>query len=58
MSGIENWLQQERLAQFREVVEIMDLCLRNRLVNYPEKFYRIEDAVLNPAPSSSLVYQS
>jgi len=50
MIGIENWLPQERVARFREVVEVVDLCLRNRVTTYQGEYYRLKDAVMIPAP--------
>jgi len=50
MIGIENWPPQERVARFREVVEIVDQCLRNRVTTYKGQYYRLKDAVMIPKP--------
>jgi alkanesulfonate monooxygenase SsuD/methylene tetrahydromethanopterin reductase-like flavin-dependent oxidoreductase (luciferase family) len=50
MIGIEDWPPQERVARFREVVEIVDQCLRNRVTTYKGQYYRLKDAVMTPKP--------
>jgi alkanesulfonate monooxygenase SsuD/methylene tetrahydromethanopterin reductase-like flavin-dependent oxidoreductase (luciferase family) len=50
MIGIENWPSRERVARFREVVEVVDLCLRNRVTSYEGQFYHLQDASMNPQP--------
>lgn len=50
MIGIENWTAQERVARFREVVEIVDLCLRNRVATYEGQHYQLRGAVMIPPP--------
>lgn len=50
MIGIENWTAQERVTRFREVVEIVDLCLRNRVANYQGQHYQLRGAVMIPPP--------
>ena len=50
MIGIEDWLPQERVARFREIVEIVDQCLRNRVTTYQGQYYQLKDAVMIPAP--------
>jgi alkanesulfonate monooxygenase SsuD/methylene tetrahydromethanopterin reductase-like flavin-dependent oxidoreductase (luciferase family) len=50
MIGIENWSPQERVARFREVVEIVDLCLRNKVTSYEGQYYHLRDAAMNPQP--------
>jgi alkanesulfonate monooxygenase SsuD/methylene tetrahydromethanopterin reductase-like flavin-dependent oxidoreductase (luciferase family) len=50
MIGIENWASQERVARFREVVEIVDLCLRNRVATYEGQHYQLRGAVMVPPP--------
>jgi alkanesulfonate monooxygenase SsuD/methylene tetrahydromethanopterin reductase-like flavin-dependent oxidoreductase (luciferase family) len=50
MIGIENWPPQERVTRFREVVEIVDLCLRNKVTTYRGQYYQLKDAVITPQP--------
>jgi alkanesulfonate monooxygenase SsuD/methylene tetrahydromethanopterin reductase-like flavin-dependent oxidoreductase (luciferase family) len=50
MIGIDNWPLQERIARFREVVEIVDQCLRNRVTTYKGQYYQLNDAVMAPPP--------
>lgn len=50
MIGIDNWPPQERIARFREVVEIVDRCLRNRVTTYKGQYYQLKDAVMAPPP--------
>jgi alkanesulfonate monooxygenase SsuD/methylene tetrahydromethanopterin reductase-like flavin-dependent oxidoreductase (luciferase family) len=50
MIGIDNWPPQERIARFREVVEIVDQCLRNRVTTYKGRYYQLKDAVMRPPP--------
>jgi len=48
MTGIPNWKPRERLARFREYVEIVDQLLRNEVTNYEGKYYKIKGAIMNP----------
>jgi alkanesulfonate monooxygenase SsuD/methylene tetrahydromethanopterin reductase-like flavin-dependent oxidoreductase (luciferase family) len=50
MIGIENWPPQERVARFCEVVEIVDLCLRNRVTTYKGQYYQLKDTIMIPPP--------
>lgn len=50
MAGIEDWSPHERVARFREVVQILDQCLRNRRTTFKGQFYQLEDATLEPPP--------
>jgi alkanesulfonate monooxygenase SsuD/methylene tetrahydromethanopterin reductase-like flavin-dependent oxidoreductase (luciferase family) len=50
MIGIENWPPKERVGRFREVVEIVDLCLRNRVTSYKGRYYQLNGAVMVPPP--------
>ena len=50
MIGIPNWSAKERVARFREYVEIVDLLLSNETASYEGKFYQIKDAIMNPRP--------
>jgi len=50
MMGIPNWDNKERVARFKEYVEIVDGLLRNETTSYKGKFYEINEAVMNPRP--------
>ena len=48
--GIPNWSAQERVARFKEYVEIVDQLLSNEVTTYNGRFYEVNDAVMNPRP--------
>jgi alkanesulfonate monooxygenase SsuD/methylene tetrahydromethanopterin reductase-like flavin-dependent oxidoreductase (luciferase family) len=48
MTGTPNWKPRERIARFREYVEIVGLLLRNEETNYEGKYYSIKGAIMNP----------
>lgn len=50
MMGIPNWEPKERVARFREYVEIVDLLLSNETTSYDGTYYQIKGAVMNPRP--------
>jgi alkanesulfonate monooxygenase SsuD/methylene tetrahydromethanopterin reductase-like flavin-dependent oxidoreductase (luciferase family) len=50
MIGIENWPPRQRVARFREVIEIVDRCLRNRVTTYKGQYYQLKDAAMAPPP--------
>jgi alkanesulfonate monooxygenase SsuD/methylene tetrahydromethanopterin reductase-like flavin-dependent oxidoreductase (luciferase family) len=50
MIGIDNWPPKERIARFREAVEIVDQCLRNRVTTYEGRYYQLKGAVMRPPP--------
>ena len=50
MIGIPNWEPKERVARFREYVEIVDRLLSNEKSSYEGRYYRVKDAVMNPRP--------
>jgi alkanesulfonate monooxygenase SsuD/methylene tetrahydromethanopterin reductase-like flavin-dependent oxidoreductase (luciferase family) len=50
MTGIEDWSPPERVARFREVVQILDQCLRHRETTYKGHYYQLEDARMEPPP--------
>ncbi len=50
MAGIDNWSPRERVARFREVVQILDQCLRNEKTNYEGRYYKLENAIVRPPP--------
>jgi len=50
MTGIPNWSPRERVARFREYVEIVDQLLRNEVTNYEGRYYKIKEAIMSPRP--------
>jgi alkanesulfonate monooxygenase SsuD/methylene tetrahydromethanopterin reductase-like flavin-dependent oxidoreductase (luciferase family) len=50
MLGIEDWPSSERISRFREQVEIIDQCLRERVSNYNGKYYKLFNTTIYPAP--------
>ncbi|MFX0125478.1 MAG: LLM class flavin-dependent oxidoreductase [Candidatus Hodarchaeota archaeon] len=50
MTGIPNWAPNERVARFREYVEIVDQLLCNKITTYEGHFYNIKGAIMNPRP--------
>ena len=50
MTGIEDWAPRERVARFREYVEIGDQLLRNEVTTYQGRYYQLKEAAMNPAP--------
>jgi alkanesulfonate monooxygenase SsuD/methylene tetrahydromethanopterin reductase-like flavin-dependent oxidoreductase (luciferase family) len=50
MLGLPNWSYPERVARFKEYVEIVDHMLSNEITTYTGKFYRIEAARMDPRP--------
>ena len=50
MTGIPNWGPRERVARFREYVEIVDQLLRNEVTNYEGQYYKVKDAAMSPRP--------
>ncbi|UCE95845.1 MAG: LLM class flavin-dependent oxidoreductase [Candidatus Bathyarchaeota archaeon] len=50
MIGIEDWNPAERVSRFKETVEIIDKCLRNRVTSFEGQYYRLQDATLAPPP--------
>ena len=48
MMGMPNWTNKERAARFKEYVEIVDLLLSNEVSSYNGRFYKINNAVMNP----------
>ena len=50
MIGIPNWEPKERVARFKEYVEIVDRLLSNEQTSYEGKYYRVKDAMMNPRP--------
>jgi alkanesulfonate monooxygenase SsuD/methylene tetrahydromethanopterin reductase-like flavin-dependent oxidoreductase (luciferase family) len=50
MTGTPDWPPAERVDRFREVVEIVDLLLRNPETTYRGKYYQLAGTVMNPLP--------
>ena len=50
MMGIPNWDNRERVARFKEYVEIVDQLLSNEVTSYEGKYYQINGAHMNPRP--------
>lgn len=50
MVGIDNWSAKEKVARFKEYVEIVDRLLSNEVTTYQGRYYRVKDAVMNPRP--------
>jgi alkanesulfonate monooxygenase SsuD/methylene tetrahydromethanopterin reductase-like flavin-dependent oxidoreductase (luciferase family) len=50
MLGLPNWSYPERVARFKEYVEIVDRLLSNEMTTYTGKFYQIEAARMDPRP--------
>lgn len=50
MTGIEDWAPRERVARFREVVEIVDRCLRSQVMSYEGHYYHLKNTAMAPAP--------
>ena len=48
--GIPNWSNKERVARFKEYVEIVDQLLSNEVTTYKGRYYEIREAVMNPRP--------
>ena len=50
MMGLPNWGYPERVARFKEYVEIVDRLLTNEITTYTGNFYRIEATRMDPPP--------
>ncbi|MGD2249345.1 MAG: LLM class flavin-dependent oxidoreductase [Candidatus Methanofastidiosia archaeon] len=50
MIGIEDWSPAERVAHFKEYIEIVDGLLRKQVLSYPGKYYHLKEAALYPPP--------
>ncbi|MGD0027668.1 MAG: LLM class flavin-dependent oxidoreductase [Candidatus Bathyarchaeia archaeon] len=48
--GLPNWSKEERVARFKEYVEIVDQLLSNEVTTYEGRYYEIKKAVMNPRP--------
>ena len=50
MVGIDNWSTKEKVARYKEYVEIVDQLLSNEVTTYKGRYYQVKDAVMNPRP--------
>jgi alkanesulfonate monooxygenase SsuD/methylene tetrahydromethanopterin reductase-like flavin-dependent oxidoreductase (luciferase family) len=50
MTGLKYWRAGERVARFKENVEILDRLLRNEVTTYRGRYYSLEETVMNPQP--------
>ncbi len=48
MTGIPDYGARERVARFREYVEIVDRLLSNESTTYDGNYYKIKEAIVNP----------
>jgi alkanesulfonate monooxygenase SsuD/methylene tetrahydromethanopterin reductase-like flavin-dependent oxidoreductase (luciferase family) len=48
--GLPNWSAAERVARFREYVEVVDRLLANEITTYRGRFYAVDGAVMSPRP--------
>lgn len=48
MIGINNWNPSEQVTHFREVVEIVDKCLRNPVTDYQGRYYQLNNTCMAP----------
>ena len=50
MIGIPNWESRERVARFKEYVEIVDRLLSHETSSFEGSYYRVKNAAMNPRP--------
>tara|TARA_B100000029_G_scaffold462311_2_gene494716 strand:- start:790 stop:1716 length:927 start_codon:yes stop_codon:yes gene_type:complete len=50
MMGIPNWPMKERVARFKEYLEVVDLLLSNEVSSYDGEYYQIDNCYMNPRP--------
>ena len=48
MIGIEDWGGKERVNRFKEQIEMIDMLLRQSISSYKGKFYKLNEATMNP----------
>lgn len=53
MIGIPNYEAKERVARFREYVEVVEQLLSNEVTSYEGEYYRVTGAMMNPRPVQS-----
>jgi len=50
MMGIGEWSTKEKVARYKEHVEIVDQLLSNETTTYGGRYYQVKDAVMNSRP--------
>jgi alkanesulfonate monooxygenase SsuD/methylene tetrahydromethanopterin reductase-like flavin-dependent oxidoreductase (luciferase family) len=50
MMGLPNWRAAERVARFKEYVEVVDRLLSNEVTTYTGRFYQVDGAAMSPRP--------
>jgi hypothetical protein len=50
MMGLPNWSAPERVARFKEYVELVDRLLSHEVTTYHGRFYQVEAAQMRPRP--------
>jgi alkanesulfonate monooxygenase SsuD/methylene tetrahydromethanopterin reductase-like flavin-dependent oxidoreductase (luciferase family) len=50
MMGLPNWSAAERVARFKEYVEVVDRLLSQEVTTYRGRFYQVEGATMKPRP--------
>lgn len=50
MMGIPNWGAKERVARFREYVQIVNELLANEVTTFKGEYYNVDGAYMNPRP--------
>jgi alkanesulfonate monooxygenase SsuD/methylene tetrahydromethanopterin reductase-like flavin-dependent oxidoreductase (luciferase family) len=50
MMGLANWSAAERVARFKEYVEVLDRLLSDEVATYRGRYYQIEGAAMRPRP--------
>lgn len=53
MMGADNWSAKERVARFKEYVEIVDKLLSQELTTYQGRYYSVDGAAFEPRPVQS-----
>ncbi|MBA7524874.1 F420-dependent glucose-6-phosphate dehydrogenase [subsurface metagenome] len=48
MLGIEDWVGSERAERFKDQIEVIDRLLRHAVSSYNGKFYKLNEATMNP----------
>lgn len=48
MLGIDDWVGSERAERFRDQIEVIDRLLRHAVSSYDGKFYKLNEATMNP----------
>ena len=50
MMGIGEWSTKEKVARYKEYVEMVDQLLSNETTTYEGRYYQVKDAVMNRRP--------